>query len=105
LDPNLPVTLTDYVRVAMANNAGLQSRFSEYKAAYFEFAYLAQAVEIAESNLELLKHLEQVAQARYRMAAASHPDIVRAQIELAMFEDEYLTLKRKKPWSPWSMPY
>ncbi|HDS84544.1 MAG TPA: TolC family protein [Phycisphaerales bacterium] len=175
LDPNFPVTLTDYVRAAMANNAGLQSRFSEYKAAlaqvpqaralddpmftygyfieevetrvgpqkhrlglmqrfpwfgkieartdaaaaaaraagrrfeaarlevisktkaaYFEFAYLAQAVEIAENNLELLKHLEQVAQARYRTAAASHPDIVRAQIELAMFEDEYLTLKRKK---------
>src|SRR5690554_4183235 len=58
LDPNLPVTLTDYVRVAMAKNAGLQSRFSEYKAALaqvpqaralddpmFTYGYFIQEVE------------------------------------------------------------
>ena len=32
-EPNAPVTLDEYVRSALAGNAGLKSRFSEYKAA------------------------------------------------------------------------
>lgn len=31
-DPNAPTTLHEYLHVALAHNAGLQSRFSEYKA-------------------------------------------------------------------------
>jgi outer membrane protein TolC len=173
-DPNAPDTLPKYLRSAMAGNAGLKSRFSEYKAAlaqvpqahalddpqftygyflekmetqeehrfgimqtfpwfgklqartdaaaataraagkrfesarlevlaktksaYFEFAYLGRAVAIARANLDLLKHFEEVAQARYRTGMGTHPDIIRAQIELALFEDELVTLQRtKKP--------
>jgi len=171
-DPNAPTTLQAYLHVALAHNAGLQSRFSEYKAAlamvpqaaalddpqftygywlrqmetqekqrfgimqmlpwfgtleartdaaaasaraagrrfeaarleltakiktaYYEFAYLGRAFDIAQDNLELLRHFEQVVQSRYRTAAATHPDIIRAQIELAMLEDEWITLGRKK---------
>lgn len=171
-DPNAPVTLPEYIRLALADNAGLQSRFSAYKAAlaqvpqaqalddptfsygywlkqmetqekqrfgimqmfpslgtleartdaaaasaraagrrfeaarleaiaqtktaYYEFAYLGRANQIAQANLELLRHFEQVVQARYRTAAGTHPDIIRAQIELAMLEDELITLGRKK---------
>lgn len=171
-DPNTPATLAQYVQTALANNAGLQSRFSEYKAAlaqipqartlndptftygywieqmetqekqrlgimqmfpwfgtieartdaasaaaraagkrfeaarlevvaqarsaYYEFAYLARADQIAQANLELLGHFEQVVQARYRTAVGTHPDIIRAQIELAILEDEMITLRQKK---------
>ncbi len=167
-----PSTLDDYLHLALAQNAGLQSRFAEYKAAmaeipqagalddptfsygywleqmetqekqrfglmqmlpwfgtleartdaaaamaraaakrfdaarlnvaaqtksaYYEFAYLGRAMEIARQNFELLKHFEQVSQARYRTAGQTHPDIIRAQIELAIFEDELITLERKK---------
>lgn len=171
-DPNAPVTLDAYIRDALAKNAGLQSRFSEYRAAlaqipqarslddptftygywieqmetkekqrfglmqmfpwfgtleartdaaaasaraagrrfeaarleavartktaYYEFAYLGRANQIAQTNLELLRHFEQVVQARYRTATGMHPDIIGAQIELAMLEDEMITLDRKK---------
>ena len=174
-DPNIPITLEDFLRVAATNNAGLKSSFERWrmataavpqakaladprftygyfieevetrtgpqkqrfslsqtfpwfgtiesrsdaasataqaaykryeadkfklfgkvKSAFYEYAYLHEAIEIARQNLELLKHFEQVAQARYRTAAASHPDMIRAQIELAMLEDRLTELENMR---------
>ena len=67
--------------------------FEKVKHAVYEYAYLHEAISIAEQNLELLKHFEQVAQARYRTAATTHPDIIRAQIELALLEDHLTGLQ------------
>ncbi len=67
--------------------------FAKVKHAVYEYAYLHEAIGIAEQNLELLKHFEQVAQARYRTAATTHPDIIRAQIELALMEDHLTSLR------------
>ncbi|MHC4882535.1 MAG: TolC family protein [Planctomycetota bacterium] len=67
--------------------------FGKVKGAFYEYAYLYAAIDIAQQNLELLKHFEQVAQARYRTAATQHPDIIRAQIELALMEDHVTELK------------
>lgn len=66
--------------------------FGKVKNAFYEYAYLYEAIAIARQNLELLKHFEQVAQARYRTATAKHPDIIRAQIELALMEDHVTEL-------------
>ena len=66
--------------------------FEEIKKAFYEYAYLYEAIDIAQQNLDLLKYFEQVAQARYRTAAAQHPDIIRAQIELALMEDHVTEL-------------
>jgi cobalt-zinc-cadmium efflux system outer membrane protein len=67
--------------------------FYKVKDSFYEYAYLAQALEIAKQNLELLKHFEEVARTRYTAAAGSHPDIIRAQIELAILEDKLKTLE------------
>jgi outer membrane protein TolC len=170
-DPNSPVTLADYLRIAAENNAGLKSSFQRWKAAaagvpqaealddprftygyfieevetrvgpqkqrfslsqtfpwfgkieartdaasaaaqaayqryeadklklfekvknaFYEYAYLYEAIDIARQNLDLLKYFEQVVQARYRTADAKHPDIIRAQIELALMEDHVTEL-------------
>jgi outer membrane protein TolC len=65
---------------------------------FYEFAYLAGALDIARENLELIKHFEQVAREKYRTSEGSHPDIVLAQIELATLEDELITITRtRKP--------
>ena len=174
-DPNIPVTLADYLRVAATNNAGLKSSFEQWRMAaagvpqakaladprftygyfieevetrtgpqkqrfslsqtfpwfgtiesrsdaaaataqaaykryeadklklfrqvkngFYEYGYLHEAIEIARQNLELLKRFEQVAQARYRTAATSHPDMIRAQIELAMLEDHLTGLENMR---------
>ncbi|MHC4624586.1 MAG: TolC family protein [Planctomycetota bacterium] len=67
--------------------------FFEVKEGFYEYSYLARAVEIARENLELIKHFEQVARTKYIAAAAGHPDVIRAQMELATLEDRLKTLE------------
>jgi outer membrane protein TolC len=67
--------------------------FFDVKDLFYEYAYLARAVEIARNNLELVKHFEEVARTKYRAAAAGHPDVIRAQVELARLEDHLKTLE------------
>ena len=68
--------------------------FYKVKDSFYEYAFLAQALDIAKQNLELLKHFEEVARTRYTAAAGSHPDIIRIQIELAMLEDKLKSLEQ-----------
>jgi outer membrane protein TolC len=68
--------------------------FRQVKEAFYEFAYLATAIDIAKQNLELLKHFEEVARTKYRTAAAIHPDIIRTQVELATLEDILRSLEQ-----------
>ncbi|MHC4174160.1 MAG: TolC family protein [Planctomycetota bacterium] len=67
--------------------------FFEVKDAFYEYTYLARAVEIARENLELIKHFEEVARIKYMAMLASHPDVIRAQVELAKIEDVLKTLE------------
>jgi cobalt-zinc-cadmium efflux system outer membrane protein len=67
--------------------------FFEVKDAYYEYVYLAGAIKIAQENLELIKHFEQVARTKYVTAAIGHPDVIRAQVELAKLEDHVKTLE------------
>lgn len=61
---------------------------------FHEYTYLATATEIARENLELLTHFEEVARTKYRTSTTSHPDIIRAQIELAFIEDVLKSLEQ-----------
>ncbi len=61
--------------------------FYQVKNVFYEYVYLARAVEITRQNLELLKHFEEVARTKYMAAAGSHPDVIRAQVQLATLED------------------
>lgn len=61
--------------------------FKEIKDGFYEFAYLAGAIDIAKENLELMRHFEEVAQTKHMTAEASHPDVIRAQMEIAKIED------------------
>ncbi|MGD8499224.1 MAG: TolC family protein, partial [Phycisphaerales bacterium] len=67
--------------------------FFEVKDAFHEYVYLAKAIEIARENLELIEDFEEVALTKYVGAAAGHPDLVRAQVELAKLEDQLRTLE------------
>jgi len=67
--------------------------FWQVKDAFYEFTYLATAIDTAKENLELLQHFEEVALTKYRAATATHPDIIRAQVELAKLEDVLKSLE------------
>jgi len=57
--------------------------FREVKNDFYEYAYLAGAVDITVENLELLKQFEQIAQTQYASGQAVQPDVIRAQVEIA----------------------
>lgn len=62
--------------------------FKDVKDGFYEFAYLGKATDIARENLELLRHFEEVARTKHLTAeAVGHPDVIRAQVEIAKMED------------------
>jgi outer membrane protein TolC len=61
--------------------------FKEIKEGFYEFAYLARATDTAMENLELFKHFEEVARTKHMTTATGHPDVIRAQMEIAKMED------------------
>ena len=54
---------------------------AEVKAAYFQLAYLSKTLTILESDGELLKQVEQAADARYRSGMGMQQDILQAQLQ------------------------
>lgn len=61
--------------------------FKEVKDGFYEYVYLAKATDIAAENLELLKHFEEVARTKHMTTETGHPDVIRAQVEIAKMED------------------
>ncbi len=71
--------------------------FYEVKYVFYEYCFLAKAVTLTTESLDLLKHFEEIARTRYATSEASHPDVIRAQVELAILENELKTFTKSKP--------
>ncbi len=65
----------------------------EIRSAFFEYAYLAQAVRITKENLVLLKRLEPVAQRKIQ-GGGGQDDLIRLQVEIGKVENEIETLQK-----------
>jgi len=70
--------------------------FFDTKEAFYEYRYLASAIEVAKETLNLTKHFEEVARAKYLTATATHPDIIRAQIQVVEMEYRLTALERAR---------
>lgn len=66
-------------------------------AALHELAYLDRTILATQGTLELTQTFEEVLRARYRVGAGSHPELIRAQVELGELEDRVLQLKAMRP--------
>jgi len=66
--------------------------FHRIRDAYFEYYYLARAVEIARENVALLTSIEAIIRTRYRHNLAGHPDMIRLQVELGKVQDRLRSL-------------
>lgn len=100
-------------KIALREADGLKAKFDSFKLTtflevkklYYEYAYLARAIEITRENIELMKYLEKIATSRYTTGSAKHSDIIRPQVELGKLEDRLNSLKDlKSPWLHASMP-
>jgi cobalt-zinc-cadmium efflux system outer membrane protein len=58
-----------------------RSVVSELKAAYFRLAYLSKTLAILEQDGELLKQVQQAADARYRSGMGTQQDLLQAQLQ------------------------
>ncbi len=67
--------------------------FYRVKEVYYEYYYLWRAIATIRENRDLVKHFEAVARTRYKVAEASHSDVIRAQVELGKLEDRLRSLE------------
>ncbi len=58
-----------------------RSVLAELKAAYFQLAYLSKTLAILEQDGELLKQVQQAADARYRSGLGTQQDLLQAQLQ------------------------
>ncbi len=69
--------------------------YYDVKAAYYDYYFLGQDLQITSENLELLKFWESVAQSKYKVGLKPHPDVIKAQVELSKLEDHLQTLQEQ----------
>ena len=67
--------------------------FYDVKNSFYEYAYLAQAIQITREDVALLKYLESVARARYSAGAVPYSDVLKTQVQLGRLEDRLKTLQ------------
>jgi len=65
----------------------------QVKNAYYEYYYLARAIDLAKQNRDLVKGLGDIALARYKAGMGGYQDVTRAQVELGKLEDQVRTLE------------
>lgn len=70
--------------------------FLEVRRAYYELYQLHRETEITRDNLDLLGQIEAIARSRFRVGTATHPDTVRAQVELGRMEDRLRELEQMR---------
>lgn len=68
----------------------------DVKVAYYEYAYLAQAIRIVEENLTLLRNLEPIVQRRVQ-TGAGQGELLRLQVEIGKVENDLNTLNDRRP--------
>jgi cobalt-zinc-cadmium efflux system outer membrane protein len=69
----------------------------DVKKGFYELSYLSQAIKVTKDNLELVRHLEEVVRIRYAASSATHPDLIRTQIEQDELENKIISLEKQKP--------
>ncbi|MBD3297275.1 MAG: TolC family protein [candidate division Zixibacteria bacterium] len=63
--------------------------------AYVDYYFVQQSIAITEENLRLVANAEAVARARYRAGNGVYANVLRAQTELARFENDVMSLTDK----------
>ncbi len=63
------------------------------KKIYYEYCYLAEAINIANDNVTLLIYLESVARMKYKSGSGLQSAVIKAQVELGKLEDRLRSLQ------------
>jgi outer membrane protein TolC len=74
----------------VAEGLGVARRVSD---AFYEYAYLEEAIRVTREHRELLLSWEEIAQIRYATGSGSDADVTRAQVELGKLDDRVRSLE------------
>lgn len=61
--------------------------------AYYDYWNLGRQITLMRDNLQLLTFWEEVVRTKYQVALSTHPDVIKAQVELGKIENEVLSLE------------
>ncbi len=67
--------------------------FARVKQAYYEYAYLQEAIAVTAANVQQFRAVEDAARARYSTSTAGQNDLIRAQVELAKMQNELRSME------------
>ena len=68
----------------------------QVKKAYFELYFLQLAITISERNRELLVDFARIAESKYRTGTASQQDLLRAQVEVSVLDNELIRFRQQR---------
>ena len=68
----------------------------EVRRAYYDLAFLDQAVGIIERNQKLLANFARVTESRYGVGTGGQQDVLKARVELARLAEEAVTLAERR---------
>ena len=61
--------------------------FSEVKKAYYEYAYLGESLEVVDSQLDVLKYIEDIIASKFEVGMANEDELLRISIERTRVND------------------
>lgn len=76
--------------------ASLRSVVAKLKTTYYSLYFVDQSIRINEENKALLQNFAKIAEAKYVVGKASQHDVLKAQIEFSLLDNELITLRQKR---------
>lgn len=74
----------------------MRDRIAAVKMAYYELMFSYQALDLLLENQQTLRDLSRVAEARYTVGKAMQQDLIRADTQVAILQNQILALQQKK---------
>lgn len=85
------------VNVARAQLAAKELEVVEQvKRAYFELYFVQRAIDISQRDRELLVDFAKIAESKYRTGTASQQDLLRAQVEVSVLDNELIRFRQQR---------
>jgi len=82
--------------VARAHLAAAElATISKVKRAYYELYFIQQATSVTKEERKLLEEIRDVANTRYRAGRTSQQDVLRADLEVSIVENELIRLRQQ----------
>lgn len=70
---------------------------AEVKRAYFEYAFLAESINVVQSQTAILENVESIIHSRYTLGFGIQADLLRVQSEKDMLTDQLAGLEQSRP--------